>query len=263
MSFRKMVNENLYGRKNASIRILLEKEEDEKPEDDSNDIFDMGSDEKEEEESNEEETSGENEEEGEKDTDSGNEDSRKELELQSIASLVDYLERASRERTPEFGSAMSAIVKENKKYFRNSISNFLIKEDSDSAEDVIDNFEKVLDKSDDIIDRAKKTKAKLSAGSVIDIDEEVSIAIDKLIHFKEKVDIIDLIEDLFCNKIRLTAEIDNIDEYIEDFKVKYAEAVHKNRAKIDLPGSKYYNDESVYLDKADNYNGAAGARSQG
>jgi hypothetical protein len=54
-----------------------------------------------------------------------------------------------------------------------------------------------------------------------------------------------------------------IDTYIEEFKEKYAEAVHKNRSKIDVPGSKHYNDESVYLDKYDGYNGAAGARSQG
>ena len=50
--------------------------------------------------------------------------------------------------------------------------------------------------------------------------------------------------------------------YVHSYE-KYAEEVHRHRAKIDLPGSKHYNDESVYLDKNDGYNGAAGARSQG
>ena len=88
-------------------------------------------------------------------------------------------------------------------------------------------------------------------------------AIDKLIHFREKVDIIDLVEELFVQKIRLLAPAEDIVHNVEEFKELFRDEVHKNRSRIDVPGSKHYNDESVYLDKHDGYNGAAGARSQG
>jgi hypothetical protein len=182
-----------------------------------------------------------------------------------IANLANQLVQGRNMRNPDFsGPAMSSIVSDNKKYYSGSISSFVLNEESKETKNKLEkDFESLLDDSEELISRANVTKAELYAGDEIDVDKEVNIAIDKLIHFREKVDVIDLLEELFCNKIRLTAEIKMIDTYIEEFKEKYAEAVHKNRSKIDVPGSKHYNDESVYLDKYDGYNGAAGARSQG
>jgi hypothetical protein len=182
-----------------------------------------------------------------------------------IANLANQLVQGKNMRNPDFsGPAMSSIVSDNKKYYSGSISSFVLNEESKETKNKLEkDFESLLDDSEELISRANVTKAELYAGDEIDVDKEVNIAIDKLIHFREKVDVIDLLEELFCNKIRLTAEIKMIDTYIEEFKEKYAEAVHKNRSKIDVPGSKHYNDESVYLDKYDGYNGAAGARSQG
>jgi hypothetical protein len=182
-----------------------------------------------------------------------------------IANLANQLVQGRNMRNLDFsGPAMSSIVSDNKKYYSGSISSFVLNEESKETKNKLEkDFESLLDDSEELISRANVTKAELYAGDEIDVDKEVNIAIDKLIHFREKVDVIDLLEELFCNKIRLTAEIKMIDTYIEEFKEKYAEAVHKNRSKIDVPGSKHYNDESVYLDKYDGYNGAAGARSQG
>ena len=181
------------------------------------------------------------------------------IALASFGAIVNDINQIIDKRNPEdvnFGGIMANYTRE--------LSSFVLSEaDLEKPEEVIDDLETALNKSDGIIDRARIAKEKLKSGIKIDIDSEVSKAIDKLVHFREKVDIIDLIEDLFCNKIKLTAPAEDIDRNIDEFKEKYAEEVHKNRAKIDLPGSKHYNDESVYLDKHDGYNGAAGARSQG
>ena len=53
-------------------------------------------------------------------------------------------------------------------------------------------------------------------------------------------------------------------EKCDEFEEKFAIALNKNKHKIkDLPGAKYYNDDSVYLEKPAKYNGAVGAKSQG
>ena len=188
--------------------------------------------------------------------DSNKEDSSG-LKAQLVANLSDTITNLGHAR-----AIGVSPVAENKTYYE-KFSEFLLFEETDTPEKLIDDLEDALNKNDSIIKNAELAKAQLASGVKLDIDLEVSKAIDKLIHFREQVDVIDLIEELFCNKIKLTAPAEDIERNIEEFKELYAEEVHTNRAKIDLPGSKHYNDESVYLDKYDGYNGAAGAKSQG
>jgi hypothetical protein len=147
--------------------------------------------------------------------------------------------------------------------YKNKIKDFMFLNEDKDAKEIIADLEDALEKNEDLIGHIENQKAKAEAGTSIDVGNEVQKAIDKLVHFREKVDIVDLVEELFVQKIRLLAPAEDIVTCVEDFKELYRNEVHKNRSKIDVPGSKYYNDESVYLDKNDTYNGAAGARSQG
>ena len=254
--YKNIVYNHLRENKAVSLKILLEEED--QPEE-SNDLFDMPNDESEEESSEEKPTQSEPEKDADVESESGSNPEEDAVDLASFETIVSMIDQITSARSPDdanYGGIIDNYTRE--------LSSFVLSEaDLEKPEEVIDDLETALNKSDGIINRARIAKEKLKSGIKVDVDSEVSKAIDKLVHFREKVDIIDLIEDLFCNKIKLTAPAEDIDRNIEEFKEKYAEEVHRQRAKIDLPGSKHYNDESVYLDKHDGYNGAAGARSQG
>lgn len=253
--YKNIVYNHLRENKAVSLKILLEEEGEEK-----DDIFDMpesGS--EEENQAGDDDVAGEDSssEEENQDGDDPNTEDSSGLKAQLVANLSDMITNLGHARAIGVSS-----VAENKTYYE-KFSEFLLFEETDTPEKLIDDLEDALNKNISIIKNAELAKAQLTSGVKLDIDLEVSKAIDKLIHFREKVDVIDLIEELFCNKIKLTAPAEDIERNINEFKEQYAEEVHRHRAKIDLPGSKHYNDESVYLDKHDGYNGAAGARSQG
>lgn len=182
-------------------------------------------------------------------------------DIEAIKSTISSLELAAKERQvstkeTDFGGVLEGYST------KNQLKRFTLLTE-ENADELFKDLESALEKHEDLIDKAKIIKAKSFGGEKINVEEEVASAISKLVNFDSKVNKVELIEDLFVYRIKSIAPVEEIQSLIADFKERYAEEVHKNRSKIDVPGSKHYNDESVYLDKNDTYNGAAGARSQG
>jgi len=282
--YKNIVYNHLRENKAVSLKILLE-EEGEDAKGSSKDLFNMDS---------EEDTAGDSEdsdktvdptEEPSESIDSSvpedtdNEDSTDSSEESSSSDALDfqlYLQNmkdvdnliSAREPEMDETNAINSIVNTSSTHYEstnymNKFADFLLLQEKKDSDSVVKDLEGAISKNQDMIDKIDRQKSELKAGIDINISAEVSAAIDKLVHFKEKVDIIDLIEELFIKKIRLLSRAEDIETNVSEFKESYRDEVHKNRSKIDLPGSKHYNDESVYLDKHDGYNGAAGARSQG
>lgn len=182
-------------------------------------------------------------------------------DIEAIKSTISSLELAAKERQvsakeTDFGGVLEGYST------KNQLKRFTLLAE-ENADELFKDLESALEKHEDLIDKAKIVKAKSFGGDSINIEEEVASAISKLVNFDSKINKIDLIEDLFVYRIKSIVPVEEIQNLVSNFKERYAEEVHKHRSKIDLPGSKHYNDESVYLDKNDTYNGAAGARSQG
>lgn len=269
--YAKRVFENLNKSKSLSLNVLLEEKDD--------DPFAMPDDGNEEEKSSEdasaEGSDGDSDLFGSSDSESEEDESNKESEedesnkepkesdyekkLDDIADLTRKLDAMSSARMPKSGPVTKSITKEG----RNLFDFMLLTEDKD-PDAIFKDLEKAIEKNQDVIKTADKVRSDLKSGTEIDVDEEVELAVDRLINFDSKVDIVGLIEELFVNKIRMIAPIDDIEDTIEDFTEKYHNAVSKNKEKIRMmPGSSYYEDESFNIDSGSEYNAASGARSQG
>lgn len=259
--FNDLVYNSLKESKTFSLKSLFESEDSDKKDDD--DLFSMGDESSDSEDSG---VGGDALSSSDEDTENSELDQKdspdeEEIELYDTQQSIERLDKILNLRSLTPGDAINSITREN--YIKKiNINKFLISE-KDKANDFVSDLKKAVEKNDDLIKTIKRQKSELESGTDISVEKEVEIAIDKLIHFKEKVDIIDLIEELFINKIKLIAPAEDIERNIDDFIELYRDEVHKNRAKIDIPGSKHYNDEEVYLDRGGDYNGAAGARSQG
>lgn len=268
------IYENLSKNKKISLSILFEEDEkDDKSKSDDSEQQDSESDSESDPFSvldNNSSDSGEDESSGVEDSDETSSDvtsdlnadtDEKSLKFKELTDNINDLKNSIKRRN-DISNFVSTIfnTNENRKI---SIKKFL-NEETEDAEKVIDDIQDILDKNDDLIKKVKSAKNDQMGGELFDIDLEVSKAINRLIHFNEQYDIVDLVKDLYLMKIRLLVPVKEIKEISDEFEQKYQIAVHKNKHKIkDLPGSKHYNDESVYLDKPVKYNGAVGARSQG
>lgn len=273
-NYSNVVYENLSKNKKISLSMLFEEDESENDSGDvDSDSADSGSDpfsvldKKDEElpsgEEAGEEKSSEDTDDGETSVEDSSEDSANAQLIQLKQTLKDIV-NTSRKRydishmTPTIFDITGESVKKNV-----SIKKFL-NEETEDAEQIVNDIQTILDKNDDLIKKVDKVKNKQLSGEHIDIDLEVSKAIHKLIHFNEQYDIVDLVKDLYLMKIKMLAPGKEISEKVKEFKEKYQRAVHKNKSKIKyMHGSDYYNDDSVYLEKPVKYNGAVGARSQG
>lgn len=272
------IYENLSKNKKISLSILFEEDEkDDKSKNDDSEPSDSGSDSESDPFSaldnnssdsdgddssiSDENTEGSDETSNETTSDLDTDTDEKSLKFKELTDNISDLNNSIKRRN-DIGSFISTVfnTNENRKI---SIKKFL-NEETENAEKVIDDIQDILDKNDDLIKKVKSAKNDQMGGESFDIDLEVSKAIHRLIHFNEQYDIVDLVKDLYLMKIRLLAPVKEIKEISDEFEEKYQIAVHKNKHKIkDLPGSKHYNDESVYLDKPVKYNGAVGAKSQG
>lgn len=264
-SFNDLVYSSLRENKSFSLTKLFESNDSDDNDSDSKDSGndnDLFSTDDENTDMSDSDNEGDESEEGESEEDKGgNADDSDDIEFHATQQTIKQLNSILKSRDITPGDTVASITSES--YVnKSSISKFMMLEKDDPDEFVSD-LKNAIEKNDDLIKTIKKQKADLETGTDISVENEVRIAIDKLIHFKEKVDIIDLIEELFINKIKLIAPVEKIESTIEEFIELYRDEVHKNRAKIDIPGSKHYNDEEVYLDKGGEYNGAVGAKSQG
>ena len=256
------IYENLSKNKKISLSILFEEDENNsESSDDNSESSDSGSDSASDPFSALDNDSSDS---GGDDSSMSDSDSNTDERLLKFKTLTDDIDALNNsfELRNNIGDFVSTVfnTNENRKI---SIKKFL-NEETENAEKVIDDIQDILDKNDDLIKKVKSAKNDQMGGESFDIDLEVSKAIHRLIHFNEQYDIIDLVKDLYLMKIRLLAPVKEIKEISDEFEEKYQIAVHKNKHKIkDLPGSKHYNDESVYLDKPVKYNGAVGAKSQG
>jgi len=259
------VYENLNKNKSISLKILFEDKEEDDPfampdendesseseENDSNDENPFGSD------TTPEDSDESSDEEDSDDSESAEDDQSSKLD--DIAELTRSLEALSSIRRDQRGPAIKQITGESKNLF-----DFMLLSEDKDPDSLFKDLEKAIEKNQDVIKTADKVRADLRAGVEIDIENEVDLAIDRLINFDSKVDIVSLIEELFTNKIRLLAPVEEIEDNIEEFVEKYRDKVSKNKNKIrSMPGSSYYEDESFNIDKNSEYNSAAGARSQG
>ena len=260
--FNDLVYNSLKESRTFSLNVLFEENDKEKEEDlfamDDEPSGDIESEDNSSEELDDSETSDLDSDSDKSDEDDINDD---EIELHNTQKAIEQLDQILKLRALTPGNTVASITSES--YIRNSSINKFLVVEKDDPDEFVSDLKKAVDKNEDLINTIKKQKSELESGTEVSVENEVRIAIDKLIHFKEKVDIIDLIEELFINKIKLIAPAEKIDSTIEEFIDLYRDEVHKNRAKIDIPGSKHYNDEEVYLDKGNDYNGAAGAKSQG
>lgn len=142
--------------------------------------------------------------------------------------------------------------------------NTFLNEETEDAEKIVKDIEDKINQNDDLKNKISAIKFKQKEGEYFDIDNEVSLAMYKLINFNQQYDIVDLVKELFLTKIKLLSSNKEMQEKCDEFEEKFAIALNKNKHKIkDLPGAKYYNDDSVYLEKPAKYNGAVGAKSQG
>ena len=265
--YKNIVYNHLRESKAVSLKILLEEEGEEK----SDDIFDMPEEESESEGSSEDsseepESDKESDDSLSNDVEDSSEDSDADfVAVEKLKSDIQRLKDLTDLRLGTMDASDNKAIRSITDSFnyKNRMKDFMFLNEEKDANEIVKDLEGALEKNEDLIGHIEKQKAKAEAGTSIDVGNEVQKAIDKLIHFREKVDIVDLVEELFVQKIRLLAPAEDIVNNVSEFKELYRDEVHKNRAKIDLPGSKHYNDESVYLDKHDGYNGAAGARSQG
>lgn len=259
------VYENLNKNKSISLKILFEDKEEDDPfampdenddksneseENDASDENPFGSDTS---------TDDSGEDSDEEDKDSESEENDQSSKLDDIADLTQSLKALSDIRHDRRGPAIKQITGES-----NNLFDFMLLSEDKDPDSLFKDLEKAIEKNQDVIKTADKVRADLRSGVEIDIESEVDLALDRLINFDSKVDIISLIEELFTNKIRLLAPVEDIEDNIEEFVEKYREKVSKNKNKIrSMPGSNYYEDESFNIDKNSEYNSAAGARSQG
>lgn len=269
-----IIHENLSKNKKISLKILLEEEEDKKqtePDSDSDGDDDSstggGSDpfgalddsNQDSGESNDAASDDSNEDSGESDAvATGDSTADDAYNLEVLNGILKNIERTEKEiNKNSFNVALDLNSRKLK-------LNTFLNEETEDAEKIVKDIEDKINQNDDLKNKISAIKFKQKEGEYFDIDNEVSLAMYKLINFNQQYDIVDLVKELFLTKIKLLSSNKEMQEKCDEFEEKFAIALNKNKHKIkDLPGAKYYNDDSVYLEKPAKYNGAVGAKSQG
>lgn len=265
-----IIHENLSKNKKISLKILLEEEETE-PDSDSGD--DSGGDDDSssgggsdpfgaldnKSDSSDTESDDSDEDSGESDAvATGDSTADDAYNLEVLNGILKNIERTEKEiNKNSFNVALDLNSRKLK-------LNTFLNEETEDAEKIVKDIEDKINQNDDLKNKISAIKFKQKEGEYFDIDNEVSLAMYKLINFNQQYDIVDLVKELFLTKIKLLSSNKEMQEKCDEFEEKFAIALNKNKHKIkDLPGAKYYNDDSVYLEKPAKYNGAVGAKSQG
>lgn len=182
------------------------------------------------------------------------------LDLAGLKQTLSNIDKTNRMITKKDKILKKSLDLNSKKLKLNTFLN----EETEDAEKIVKDIEDKINQNDDLKNKISAIKVKQTQGEYFDIDNEVSLAMYKLINFNQQYDIVDLVKELFLTKIKLLSSNKEMQEKCDEFEEKFAIALNKNKHKIkDLPGAKYYNDDSVYLEKPAKYNGAVGAKSQG
>ncbi len=182
------------------------------------------------------------------------------LDLAGLKQTLSNIDKTNRMITKKDKILKKSLDLNSKKLKLNTFLN----EETEDAEKIVRDIEDKINQNDDLKNKISAIKVKQTEGEYFDIDNEVSLAMYKLINFNQQYDIVDLVKELFLTKIKLLSSNKEMQEKCDEFEEKFAIALNKNKHKIkDLPGAKYYNDDSVYLEKPAKYNGAVGAKSQG
>ena len=161
--YKNIVYNHLRENKAVSLKILLEEED--QPEE-SNDLFDMPNDESEEESSEEKPTQSEPEKDADVESESGSNPEEDAVDLASFETIVSMIDQITSARSPDdanYGGIIDNYTRE--------LSSFVLSEaDLEKPEEVIDDLETALNKSDGIINRARIAKEKLKSGIKVDVD---------------------------------------------------------------------------------------------